>query len=63
METVLVIALFVSFIYAFALLATLAVDLVSGRFKRLKSLRTNMDETRSELDKRRNRSDKFWETV
>ncbi len=63
METVLVIALFVSFIYAFALVATLAVDLVSGRFKRLKSLRTNMGEARSELDKRRNRSDKFWETV
>ena len=63
METVLVIALFVSFIYAFALLATLAVDLVSGRFKRFKSLRTNMGEAQSELDKRRNRSDKFWETV
>ena len=63
METLLVIALFVSFLYAFALVATLAVDLVSGRFKRLKSLRTNMDEARSELDNRRGGSDGFWETV
>lgn len=63
METLLLIALFVSFVYAFALVATLAVDLVSGRFKRLKSLRTNMDQARSELDNRRNRSDRFWETV
>ena len=63
METLLVIALFVSFLYAFALVTTLAVDLVSGRFKRLKGLRTKMNEARSELDKRRGRSDRFWETV
>lgn len=35
MEALLVIALVVSFLYAFALVSTLAVDLVTGRFKRL----------------------------
>lgn len=63
METLLLISLFVSFLYAFALVATLAVDLVSGRFKRLKSLRTNLHEVRGELDTGRNRGDRFWETV
>ena len=44
METLLITGLIISFIYAFALVATLAYDLISGRFKRLKSLRTNIEE-------------------
>lgn len=47
METLLVIALIVSFLYATALVSTLAVDLVTGRFQRLKALRRDMDEAHS----------------
>ncbi len=63
METLLIVALIVSFLYAAALVSTLAIDLVTGRFERLKSLRRDMDEAQNELQARRNRSDKFWESV
>ena len=63
METLLIIALVVSFLYAAALVSTLAIDLVTGRFERLKSLRIDLDEAQSELQIRRNRSKKFWESM
>lgn len=63
METLLIIALIVSFLYAAALISTLAIDLVTGRFERLKSLRRNMDDAQDELQSRRNRSAKFWESM
>lgn len=48
-ETFLIFGLVISFIYAFALVGTLVYDFVDGRFKRLKSLRTNLDKTHAEL--------------
>ena len=47
METLLIIALIVSFLYAAALVSALAVDMVTGRFERLKALRRDMDEAQS----------------
>ncbi len=42
-EAFLILGLAISFIYAFALVGTLVYDFVDGRFKRLKSLRTDFD--------------------
>lgn len=63
METLLIIALVVSFVYAVALVSTLAFDLITGRFERLRSLRRNVDGAHSELVRRRNRSNRFWESI
>lgn len=63
MESILIIALVVSFLYAAALVSTLAFDLVTGRFERLKALRRDMDEAQNKLQRRRNLSEKFWESI
>ena len=44
METLLILALVVSFMYAAALVSALIFDLVTGRFERLKALRRSFDE-------------------
>ena len=49
--------------YAIVTIVTVVVDFSTGRYKRLKRLRTSMDEARTEFESRRNRSDKFWESM
>ena len=49
--------------YAIVTIVTVVVDFSTGRYKRLKRLRNSMDEARTEFESRRNRSDKFWESM
>lgn len=63
MEEFLVIALVVSFLYAAALVLTLAKDILTGRYKRLKRLRDDMSLAQTNLENIRNRREKLWESL
>lgn len=63
METLLLAMAFIIFLYAIAVVATVSYDLATGRYKRLQSMRTAINEAQIELEERRGRSSKFWEVV
>ena len=63
METILFVVFLFFVVYAAATLVTVVIDFKTGRYKRLKRLRHNMDEARTEFETRRKSSDKFWESV
>ena len=63
MSTVLFLVFLFLAIYAAASLLTVIVDFKTGRYRRLKRLRSSMDEARREFESRQNRSDKFWESL
>ncbi len=50
-------------LYAIVSVVTVLIDFKTGRYKRLRRLRNNLDDAQLELESRRNRSDKSWESV
>ncbi len=50
-------------LYAIVSVVTVIIDFKTGRYKRLRVLRNNMDDARTILESRRNRSDKVWESI
>ncbi len=63
METLLLLLFSIVCIYAVILVSTLAYDLATGRYKRLQGMRSDMTNVLMEIEKRRNRSSKVWESI
>ncbi len=63
METLLLLLFSIVCIYAVILVSTLTYDLATGRYKRLQGMRSDMTNVLMEIEKRRNRSSKVWESI
>ena len=63
MSTILFVVFLFLAIYAAASVFTVIVDFKTGRYRRLKRLRNNMDKARAEFEDRRQNSAELWERI
>lgn len=63
MSTILFLVFLLLAVYAAASIVTVVIDFKTGRYKRLKRLRNNMNEARTVFETQQKISDEFWESV